>query len=61
MIDPIFENWEKKKEQLLKENKNLTHEDLIYEIGKEEELLERLEEKMNKTQKEIRNWLSFLG
>ncbi len=33
-------DWETKKKQLEKEYPNLTNEDLAYEIGKEEELLE---------------------
>ncbi len=54
-------DWETKKEQLKKEHPHLTNEDLLYEIGKEEELLERLQKKMNTNEKEIRKWLSLMG
>ncbi len=54
-------DWETKKKQLEKEYPNLTNEDLAYEIGKEEELLERLQKKMSKNKKEIRKWLSIMG
>ncbi len=54
-------DWETKKEQLKKEYPHLTNEDLAYEIGKEAELLERLQKKMSKNEKEIRKWLSFMG
>ncbi len=56
-----IENWDQKKEQLKKEYPELTEEDLIYEAGKEIELLKRLQKKMKKDQKVIRKWLSFMG
>ena len=40
---------------------DLTDQDLVYEIGKEEELLERLQKKLNKNEHEIRKWLSLMG
>ncbi len=54
-------DWETKKEQLKKEYPDLTTDDLAYEIGKEEELLERLQKKMSKNKKEITKWLSLMG
>lgn len=54
-------DWETKKKQLEKEYPNLTNEDLAYEIGKEKELLERLQKKMSKNKKEIWKWLSIMG
>jgi hypothetical protein len=54
-------DWETKKKQLKKEYPLLTNEDLAYEIGKEEELLERLQKKMNKNKKDITKWLSLMG
>lgn len=56
-----FSNWEQTKLKLQKEYPHLTEDDLCYEIGKEEELLKRLQEKLGKTKKEIRNWLSVMG
>lgn len=55
------ESWEEKKQRLLKEYPSLKPEDLEYEAGKEEEMLIRLQEKLGKTRKEIRNWLHILG
>jgi uncharacterized protein YjbJ (UPF0337 family) len=53
--------WEKHKAALRQQHPHLTDEDLAYEAGKEEELLERLQAKLGKTKKEIRSWLSFMG
>jgi hypothetical protein len=56
-----FDNWEQRKEAIRKEHPELTDEDLRYEIGKEGELLERLQAKLKKTKEEIRNWLHIMG
>ena len=61
MKDTKIENWETKKEQLKKEYPHLSNEDLAYEIGKEKELLKRLQKKVNKNEHEIRKWLSLMG
>ena len=54
-------NWEEKKLMLQKDYPQLTQEDLVYEIGKELELLKKLQQKLNKTEKEIKGWLSMMG
>lgn len=54
-------DWETKREKLQKEFPNLTYDDLIYQVGKEEELLERLQKKLNKDKHEIRRWLNLMG
>jgi hypothetical protein len=54
-------NWPGYKKKLQEEYPDLTDEDLAYEIGKEGELLKRLQEKLNKTDKEITNWLHLMG
>lgn len=59
--EDIFKNWEESKKRLKQQYPHLTDEDLYYEIGKEEELLERLQGKMNKTKEEIFNWLHIMG
>ena len=46
--------WEEVKEQLKETNIHLTDEDLAYQPGKEEDLLDRLQEKMNKSKEDIR-------
>ncbi len=55
------QNWEQKKSELKKEYPQLEERDLEYEIGKEEELLQRLQEKLGKTKADIRNWLHIMG
>lgn len=54
-------NWDEKKLRLQKDYPQLTQEDLVYEIGKELELLKKLQQKLNKTEKEIKGWLSMMG
>lgn len=61
MKDEKIKDWEAVKERLKKEHPGLTEDDLIYEIGKEEELLERLQKRLNRNKQEIRKWLSFMG
>lgn len=46
--------WERVKETLKEINIELTDDDLIYEPGQAEQLLERLEKKMNKPKAEIK-------
>lgn len=55
------QKWPEHRERLRKEYPQLSDEDLHYDPGKEEELLLRLQQKLNKTRHEIRNWLSILG
>jgi len=54
-------NWQTAGGHLKKEYPHLTEEDLMYEAGKEEEWLERLQNKVNKSKHEIRSWLSLMG
>lgn len=61
MENQKFENWETVREELLKKYPELSREDLYYELGKEEELLERLQNKLKKNRTEIRNWLHIMG
>jgi len=56
-----IENWQNTKERLKEKYPHLTEDDLIYEIGKEEELLQRLQTKLNTNRQEIRKWLSLMG
>ena len=46
--------WEDVKEDLKENNISLTDEDLDYQPGEEDQLLERLEKKMNKSKAEIK-------
>lgn len=61
MLDQEIKDWSLKKNQLMTEYPQLTEADLLYEIGKEEDLLKRLQQKLNKNEKEIRKWLSMMG
>ena len=53
--------WEQSKEKIKKEYPEIQEKDLRYEPGQEEQLLERLQAKLKKTKKEIRNWLHLMG
>jgi len=61
MSDKEFTTWETSKDKIRKEYPQLTEDDLIYQIGKEEELLERLAKKLDKNKQDIRKWLSLMG
>jgi len=45
--------WEEVKERMMENDINLTDADLVYEPGREDELLSRLEKIMNKPREEI--------
>ena len=45
--------WEKVKERMKENDINLTDEDLEYIPGKEEELIKRLEKKMNRSRDQV--------
>jgi len=47
-------SWEEVKEKMKENNISLTDEDLEYKPGQENELLERLAQKMNRTKEQIR-------
>ena len=53
--------WPKYRERLKQEHPQLTEDDLRYKPGAEEDLLLRLQERLNKTKREIRDWLCILG
>ncbi len=57
----LHAKWPLLKSKILDRYPQLTSEDLVHEIGKEGELLKRLQEKLGKNKKEIDNWLSLLG
>ena len=50
----LEKSWERVKETLKEINVELTDDDLAYEPGKEDQLLERLEKKMKKSKAEIK-------
>lgn len=50
----LQKSWERVKETLKEINIDLTDEDLAYEPGQEDELLERLGKKMKKSKEEVK-------
>jgi uncharacterized protein YjbJ (UPF0337 family) len=50
----LHASWDEVKEKLKENDVRLTDEDLEYEPGKEDELMERLQEKLHKPKQEIR-------
>jgi uncharacterized protein YjbJ (UPF0337 family) len=57
----LFASWEEVREKLKETNVNLTDEDLDYQPGKEDELLERLQKKINKPRNEIREFIESVA
>ena len=53
--------WEEVKEMLKEVNVNLTDEDLQYEPGKENELLERLSAKLNMDMFAVKTWIESVS
>lgn len=53
--------WDEVKEKLKEMNVNLTDEDLAYHPGKEDELLEGLKQKINKSKEEIRKLIESVS
>ncbi|HMQ59721.1 MAG TPA: CsbD family protein [Flavilitoribacter sp.] len=52
--DRIKGNWKQIKGKLKTEYAQLTNDDLLYEEGKEEQLIGRLQERLGKTKDEIK-------
>ena len=57
----LQEKWPILKTKIKAEHPDINDDDLKYEFGQESELLLRLQEKLGKTNEEIRNWLSIIG
>lgn len=53
--------WHDVKTQLQEVNTDLTDEDLSYEQGREDELLERLSRKLNKSIPEVKGWIESVS
>ncbi len=45
--------WEDKKEKLLKRYTNLTHSDLRFRLGKEQEMIKKVSSKLGKSTQEL--------
>ena len=53
--------WEEVKEKLKEVNLDLTDEDLVYQPGKADSLLNRLAKKMNRTPAEVKGWIESVS
>lgn len=53
--------WYEVKEMLKEVNFKLTDEDLQYEPGREDELLERLSSKLNKSVPDVKAWIESVS
>lgn len=56
-----IKNWKETKEKLKEANTDLTDEDLEYEEGNEDALLERIATKMKRTKEEIKGWVESVA
>ena len=52
--------WNDVKGKAKKEYADLTDDDLLYDEGKDDELLGRLQKKIGKTKQEIKDWIESL-
>ena len=55
--DKIKGNWNVIKGKLKEEYAELTDNDLVYEEGKEDQLLGRIQKKTGKTKEQIKTWI----
>ncbi|QCK16816.1 CsbD family protein [Mangrovivirga cuniculi] len=55
--DKIKGNWNKVRGKLKEEYGELTDDELVYEEGKEEQLLGRIQEKTGKTKEEVKDFI----
>jgi len=53
--------WPEVKEKIKEANVELTDSDLEYQPGKEEDLLDRLSKKMNRSKQEVRSWIESVS
>ncbi len=58
--DKIQGNWNQLKGKMKQEYADLTDDDLLYEEGKEDEMIGRLQEKTGKTKDEVKSWINNL-
>ena len=59
--DKVKGSWNQIKGNLKQEYGDLTDDDLVYEEGKEDELLGRLQVKMGKTKDEVKDIIDGIG
>jgi uncharacterized protein YjbJ (UPF0337 family) len=57
----LHTSWEEVKEKIKERNITLTDEDLAYEPGQEDALLERLARKMNRSKEEVKQFIESIS
>lgn len=53
-------NWNEVKGKVKKAYADLTEDDLLYEEGKDDELLGRIQKKIGKSKEEVKSWIESL-
>lgn len=53
-------NWNEVKGKIKQKYGNITDDDLIYNEGKDDELLGRLQKKIGKSKQELKSWIESL-
>jgi uncharacterized protein YjbJ (UPF0337 family) len=53
-------NWNEIKGKIKQKYANLTDEDLLYEEGKDDELLGRIQKKTGQTKEDVKRWIDEL-
>jgi hypothetical protein len=57
----LHASWEEVKENIKERNIGITDEDLAYEPGQEEALLQRLAAKMNRSPEEVKTFIESIS
>lgn len=57
----LHTSWEEVKEKIKERNITLTDEDLAYEPGQDDALLERLARKMNRSKEEVKQFIESIS
>ena len=57
----LSSSWSETKDRIKENDLSITDEDLEYEPGQEEQLLSRLQLKMNKSREDVRIWIEVLS
>ncbi len=53
-------SWNEVKGKIKKQYADLTDDDLLYEEGKDDELLGKIQKKIGKTKEEVKEWIEGL-
>lgn len=57
----LLSPWPEVKEKIKETNLELTDDDLSYQPGQEDQLLERLAKKMNRNPQEVKSWIESIA